>query len=288
VIGNVGAVFEFEWKRALSLTRKIWWLVLAAFPVFIIALVRFTVPQIVVLPQGSQIDRNFEAHAIGGPMDIDTRHEVWRQLCAWLIFALVPLLVSMLGTLLWTTPAISAELERRSWVYLAVRPDGATAVLLGKYLAAMTWVIPPAIVGLTIAVPLAATGDTWRIWWAMVRLVLLACPAYAAIYLALGVFFPRRAMVLAVAYTLLFEMVMSFIPAVINKVTIQYRLRALAAKWCDLQIPGGRESGAQSLIGNESVWLHITILICTILGLLLASIIKLRASEFSTSSESET
>ena len=30
-MGNVGAVFWFEWKRAMSLTRRLWWLALAAF-----------------------------------------------------------------------------------------------------------------------------------------------------------------------------------------------------------------------------------------------------------------
>jgi hypothetical protein len=43
-----------------------------------------------------------------------------------------------LRTMLRATPAVSVELERRSWVYLAVRPNGSTAVLIGKYLAAVT------------------------------------------------------------------------------------------------------------------------------------------------------
>lgn len=265
MIGNVGAVFLFEWKRTLTLPRMAWWAVLASFPVFIMGLVRFNVPR-----------------------DNEPPDELWRGLCAWLIFALVPMLVSMLGTLLWTTPAVSAELERRSWVYLAVRPNGSTAVLLGKYLAAVTWVIPPALVGLTVAVPLAGTGDSLRIWLTMTGLVLLSCPAYAAIYLLLGVLMPRRAMVLAVAYTLLFELVISFVPAVINKITVQYRLRALVVDWCELQILGSRESSAMTLFGDESAWVHVTTLITLTLVLLATSIIVLRFKEFSTSAESET
>lgn len=114
-MGNVAAVFLFEWKRALTLPRMMWWGVLAAFPVFIVGVIRFTTYQI-------------------------PPREFW----AGMLYALIPMLVSMLGMLLWATPAISAELERRSWVYLTVRPNGGTAVLLGKYLAAVTWVIPPA------------------------------------------------------------------------------------------------------------------------------------------------
>ncbi len=264
MIGSIVAVFCFEWKRALTVPRMLWWAVLALFPVFIVGLVRYTA-----------------STTSGAP------EELWRDLCVWLIFALIPMLVSMLGTLLWATPAISTELERRSWVYLAVRPNGATAILLGKYFAAVTWVIPPAVFGLTIAVPLAHTGDDWRIWWTMVRLVLLSCPAYAAIYLFLGVLMPRRSMVLAVAYTLFFELVISFVPAVINKITVQYRLRALAANWCNIEIPGGRESGAMMLIGNEAATTHVTTLFVMIVTLLVVSILTLRFSEFSSSAETD-
>ena len=41
-MGNVSAVFLFEWKRALTLPRMMWWGVLAAFPVFIVGLIRLT------------------------------------------------------------------------------------------------------------------------------------------------------------------------------------------------------------------------------------------------------
>lgn len=45
-MGNVAAVFLFEWKRALTLPRMMWWGVLAAFPVFIVGVIRFTTYQI--------------------------------------------------------------------------------------------------------------------------------------------------------------------------------------------------------------------------------------------------
>ena len=258
MIGNVGAVFLFEWKRALTLPRMAWWAVLAAFPVFIIGVIRFTAHQ-------------------------NPPRELW----AGFLFALIPMLVSMLGTLLWTTPAISAELERRSWVYLTVRPNGGTAVVLGKYLAAVTWVIPPALMGLTISVLIADSGDGWRLWWTMFRLVCLSCPAYGAIYLLLGTLLPRRAMVLAVAYTLIFELVISFVPAVINKVTIQYRLRALLIEWCDLTLPDGRRVGALALIDDTAAWQHVAILMLLPPVLLFVSVVILRWSEFSSSAESD-
>jgi hypothetical protein len=229
VTGNVGAVFLFEWKRAMTLPRMAWWAVLASFPVFIIGMIRFLSQQ--TLP---------------------------RELWAGFLFALLPMLISMLGTFLWTTPAISA----------------------------VTWVIPPALLGLSIAVPLAASGDGWRLWWTMARLICLSCPAYGAIYLLLGTLMPRRAMVLAVAYTLIFEFIISFVPAVINRITVQYRLRSLLEAWCDLSLRG-RQAAGLALAPDTPVWQHVLILALFPPVLLALSVAVLRWSEFSSSAESD-
>ena len=76
-----------------------------------------------------------------------------------MLFALVPMLVSMLGTFLWATPVVSAELERKSWVYLAVRPHGKVNVLIGKYLVAITWALSAALAGLCAAVAIMPADD---------------------------------------------------------------------------------------------------------------------------------
>ena len=264
-MGNVGAVFLFEWKRSLTLPRMAWWLVLAGFPVFIIGLIRFSIE-------------------FGGNPHMDRPP---RELWIGFLFALCPMLVAMLGTMLWVTPAISAELERRSWVYLSVRPNGGTAVLLGKYLAAVTWVIPPVLLGLSIAVPLSGVQDPWKMWWAMTRLVCLSTPAYAAVYLLLGTVMPRRGMVLAVGYSLVFELVISFVPAIINVVTVHHHLQALLLKWCELDIPRELRSGAVSLIGNSPPWEHVVILLMYPPILLAVSVAILRAGEFSSAAESD-
>ena len=257
-MGNISAVFWFEWKRAWTVPRLMGWGLLALFPVFIMGLIRFT--------------------AVNSPP---------RELLITFLFALVPMLVSMLGALLSTTTAIASELERRSWVYLTIRPNGGSAVLLGKYLAAVTMVIPVALLGLSIAVPLSGVPNAWQVWWAMARLVLLSCPAYAAIYLLLGVINPRRAMVLAVAYSLLFELIVSFVPAVINKLTVQFRLRALMLNWCDILPPPGTDSNILALIGNSSPTEHVCVLLALTPLLLTASIVILRSREFTSAAESD-
>lgn len=264
-MGNMGAVFLFEWKRSLTVPRLLGWAMMALFPVFIIGLIRAS---------------------------IQSHSPPPRELWVGFLFALIPMLVCMLGALLWATPVIATELERRSWVYLTIRPNGGTAVLLGKYLAAVTWVLPAALLGLTLAVPLTITANTdpmdaLKLWWAIARLVCLACPAYSAIFLLLGIINPRRAMVLAVAYSLLFELIISFLPAVINKVTVQYRLRALLIDWCDLPLPSERNQGVLALIGETSPFIHVLVLMALPPVLLVGAVTLLRRSEFSSAAESD-
>lgn len=257
-LGNVGAVFLFEWRRALTATRLAWWLALALFPVFITLLVRMTAVT-----------------------------ELSREPWAILMFVLVPMLISTLGTLLWTAPAVSTELERKSWVYLAVRPHGKTAVLLGKFLAAVTWVLPAALLGLTLSLAIARTGHTWQIWWTMTRLVLLACPAYAAVYLLLGTLFPQRPMVIAVAYTLIFELIVGFIPAIINKGTVQYRLRALLIDWAEIPLGDPEVIQLVDLFGDAPATYHVMVLLMYILAFIATAVAVIRWREFSTAAEAD-
>ena len=256
--GNVLAVFVFEWRRALTIPRMAWWAVLTLFPVGIVLLIRST-----------------------SPADIPDR--VWTAL----LFALVPMLISMLGTFLWTTTAISGELESKSWVYLAIRPNGSTAVLLGKFLAAITWVLSSAILGLSCAVVLSGMLDKQTIWWPMLCVTCLAVPSYASIYLFIGCVFPRRAMVIAIAYSLPFELLISFVPAVINKFTIQYRLRSLMVQWGEISLSENRFFRSLVLIGGESTTWHLTVLGTLMLLLLSVSIVVIRNREFSAAEEPE-
>ena len=257
----VVVVFDFELRRAITVPRMAWWCVLAFFPVAIVSLV-------LMIPRSSQ----------------NVTVEMW----ATFLYILIPLLISMLGTFMWTASAISAELEQQSWIYLAVRPGGRVAVLLGKYAVAVSWVLPATLVGVTLSViivwlagsSLAASGACLRTWFAIVRLSCLAVPAYAAIYLAIGAIFTKRAMVISVAYTLVFELIVSFVPALINKFTIQYRLRALFVEWADIDLNQMGELGSVDLFGNEPAWLHLTVLATYALALVITATWLVRKREY--------
>lgn len=265
-LGNVWAAFCFEWRQALTLPRIVWWIGLASFPVLIVSLVRLAPGQ----------PPPFEAWAV-------------------LLFALAPMLVSMLGTFLWATPAVSMELEQRSWNYLATRPNGSTAVILGKYFTAVTWALPAALTGLAIAVAVLQVDDIaggaaeskWTLGVNIALLTCLSCPAYAAVFLMIGALFPHRSMVIAVAYTLIFEFIISFIPAMINTLTVQYRVRALFIEWVHVPIGDRKDFGAMVLAGNSPAWLHVTLLIAYTILLIIASIMIIRNSEFSSADEAK-
>ncbi len=255
---SVGAVFWFESRRALTASRIVWWVVLTLFPALIVGMIRIATSNIRNPP---------------GP-------EPWSVF----LFALVPMLVSMLGTFLWATPVVSAELEGKSWVYLAVRPHGTTVVLLGKYLATLAWVLSSAIASLMLAAALVPLDDVGHIVGTILRLTLLSCPAYAALYLLLGTLFPKRSMVVAVAYTLIFELVVSMIPALINTFTVQFRLRTLFYLWSDLPL-GSDPNAMLAFVGEPPAWEHVVVLVTFTMVLLLAALGIVREREFSASEE---
>ena len=248
---GISAVFRFEWKRSLTVPRMAWWSVLAVFPGLIVTLMRVADSQ---------------------PPHSD----------AWIgvLYSLVPGIVCIMGVFLWATPAISSELEGGNWTYLAVRPGGKTSVLLGKYLCAITWTAPAALVGLTIAVIVAAPDDSFRIWRVLALLVLISCPAYGAVYILIGVIFQKRAMVVAVAYTLVFELILALIPAVINQVTVQYHLRALMSRWMEWDTrQGQRFADMKVLFGDAPASEHLLILLGLTVGLLVVAVAVLRHKE---------
>ena len=258
IFRSVATVFWFESRRALTPSRLVWWGVLTFFPCLIIGMIRLAIAD----------DPNQP-----GP-------EVWTVF----LFALVPMLVSMLGTFLWATPVVSAELEGKSWVYLAVRPYGTIAVLLGKYLATIAWVLSSAIASLILAALIVPLDDVGGIFSTILPLTILSCPAYAAIYLLLGTLFPKRSMVIAVAYTLIFELIVSMIPALINTFTVQFRLRTLLFQWADIPIRGDTNV-LLAFVGNPPAWEHVVVLVAFTLILLLVAIGVVREREFSASEE---
>ena len=77
-----------------------------------------------------------------------------------------------------------------------------------------------------MAIAIAEIDDKWNVLTTLTTISLFSAMSYSALYIMIGTLFYRRAMIFCVAYTAGIEITMSFVPAVINRLTIQYRLRA--------------------------------------------------------------
>jgi ABC-type transport system involved in multi-copper enzyme maturation permease subunit len=224
---TVWTVFRFEIGRILTLPRLAIGAALTLFPVALLALMVY---------HGANLSRP--------------------QSGSVALFVLIPEMLCLMSILLWATPVIHAEVEGKTWAYLAVRPAGKGPILLGKYLAAVAWTGALALVSLTISVAIIhpENGSLFT-WLVFARLIVFSCFAYSAIFVLLGVVFLRRGMLAAVAYTVVFEVLVAFIPAVINQFTVQYHLRCLL-----IQSMPEVAQNLRGLFGDNPWWQHVLIL----------------------------
>lgn len=216
-----------------------------------------------------------------------------RVIWALSLFLLLPVVVAMLGVLLWATPAIASELEGRKWAYIATRPDGPVNVLIGKYLVGVAWGLSAALVSLAGCLSVAnVEGGSWSLFPTLATLIVLGCPAYGAVYALIGAIKPRRAMVIAVVYSVIFEGLISFLPvmlgdpALISRITVSYPLRALLTKWVGLDKLAD-EDIARFAVSNSLDWVDIGSIIGITVLALTAAVLILRSQELSQADESD-
>lgn len=254
--GLVG-VAKYEWERSLSWSRLLGLILIIAFPVVLIGMVKMLV------------DVNARANA-------DQKFMIFSTV----VFMLIPQVATMLSLLLWATPAVNSELEGQTWIYALVRPNGRLILVLGKYLVAFFWAFAAGTIAITLLVPILSLERSWDLWWTIIRLLFLASLAYSALYILIGTFFQRRSMVVAFIYSIVTEGILSFVPATINQVTVSYRLRSLFIQWLGVEFP--KDPDNPFMIADLSGQWHLIvgILIYTLICLTI-SMLWLRRSEYS-------
>ena len=197
------SVFHFEFLRTFTLGRVLFAVAMVLLPVALATLIQY-----------------HEGHLEYGAR------------AAILLYVLGPGLLCVMGLLLWATPAIHAEVEGGTWPYLAVRPVGKGAILLGKYFNAVLWTACTVWASVAISLAVIQPEESFlRTWWVFAALVGLSSLTNGALFVLLGALFLRRAMVVAVAYTFVVEVLTAFIPAMIRQITVQHHLRNLLVKW---------------------------------------------------------
>ena len=258
------AVFVHEWRRSLTLGRIAWWVVMAAFPPVLTLLIR-SIPD------------------FGREFPVENRDSFWSMM----LYVLVPCVCSALSVLLTAGPAVATELEQRSWVYLATRPHGIFWLLLGKYLVAVTWGVTAAWAGATMALLLSNAVSPMRIWTVIIGLSALSGMSYAAVYLLIGVISPKRAMVFSVMYTGLVEVVLGIIPALVNRLTVQYRLRSLLVQWAPLNDSVRNNASFAYIMGEDPSYVHCFWLLALTTLFMTAAIFLAHRKEFTTATEGD-
>lgn len=124
------------------------------------------------------------------------------QLFAGLV---LPILLP-LTALLFATSALGGEVEDRTLVYLTLKPVARLVVVVAKYLAAVL------ITTLLVEVSLAATylvaaqgAGNLHDLWAILLAGLVGCLAYTSLFLLLGLWLPRRGLLVGFIYVLVWE-----------------------------------------------------------------------------------
>ena len=171
LLTSVSTIAEFQLRRMLTRSR------------LAVAAIGILFPSAVIAAVG---------RTAGFPLDND--------LAGLLIYALVPEAVCVLALLVTMCPAVADELERGTWIHVAVRPGGRRAMILGTYAAAVVWTVAVGSLSLIPAVIISGAERPLQIFFVMLGLVLLSAAGRGALF---------------------------SLPAVINQATVSLRLRSL-------------------------------------------------------------
>lgn len=233
MLRRVLAVCRFELAKSWTWRRTLVALVLALFPPIMLALIAFYA--------------NLE-----GDAEVATFYQ--------LVMVFLVGLVCILALLLRASTNVYTELEERTWVFVATRPRGRIALILGKYLAAFISAMVICLVALTLSVALGdrlgVFNDVIHSWLTLLATFAVAAAAYSAVFSLLGAVFYRRAMVFAAGFTLLFELLLASVPALISRFTIRYHVQELGFRWVGWFLPFP-ESDFRITFPQQPLWHHI-------------------------------
>lgn len=136
-------------------------------------------------------------------------------------------------TLFYGTALVSDELEDKTLTYLLVRPVSKSTIYLGKYLAylvaAALLLLPSAAMCFLIAMAADAPGESGRhvpILLQDLGVLSIGILAYGALYALIGAV-TKRPVFVGLAFTFIWETLVTFIPGYLSKLTIKHYLSAL-------------------------------------------------------------
>jgi len=132
-------------------------------------------------------------------------------------------------------------------------------VVAGKYAAVVGFLAVPTTLSLVLSWLLLGAPGGARLLGGMELAGLGAVLAYTAVFAAIGTLFRNRPLVVGILYVVVVEGVLSFVPALINTVTVTYYLRSVVVRALGLTLPPelARLVGGASLLEAVAVLLGI-------------------------------
>lgn len=153
------------------------------------------------------------------------------------LYFFYPLAVCLLGSILYGSSLLSAEIEGKTITYLFTRPLPKWRILLSKYGAMASCLALPAAAGVFLAWLILGAPGGAGLLLGLLAGVGLAAFAYTAINLLIGALFSARPLVVGFIHGLVLELALSLVPAVVNSFTVAYYVRSLVARLSGLKLP---------------------------------------------------
>lgn len=154
-----------------------------------------------------------------------------RNMTVVMIYALIPEALCVLGLLVTMCPVVADELERGTWIHIAVRPGGRQNLLLGTFAAAVLWTAAVSFSALMLTLLVAQPTQPIGLIVMFSVLIGLSCVGRAALFALPAVILPKRALIASVGVALIVEYFAGLLPAVVNQITVSLRLRSLLVEW---------------------------------------------------------
>jgi ABC-2 type transport system permease protein len=136
-------------------------------------------------------------------------------------------------TLFYGTALVSDELEDKTITYLFIRPVSKTTLYLGKYLAYLVaaglLLLPSATLCFLIAMAADPPGESGRHILILLQdlgVLAIGIVAYGALYALIGAV-TKRPVFVGLAFTFIWETLVTYIPGYLSKLTIKHYVSAL-------------------------------------------------------------
>lgn len=254
LFSSVVTIADFQLRRMLTRSR------------LLVAAIGILFPSAVIAAVG---------RTAGFPLDPD--------LAALLVYALIPEAVCVLALLVTMCPAVADELERGTWIHVAVRPGGRRAMLLGTFAAAVIWTVGVGSIALVPAILITGTKDVAHLFLLMLGLLILSAVGRGALFALPAVIVPKRAMVASVGLAVVVEYLAGLLPAVINQATVSLRLRSLLVEGMGWrrQLP----AEVQLLIDSQPAVVHVLAVFALVTILLSIAVVIVERRQFPPSEE---